>query len=47
MSIDDINKEIRRIGLEARSGHNDGWVQNHHREQLKEIAKTLLEVLDK
>jgi hypothetical protein len=46
MDNNDIEFEIRRMILEMKSGHNDGYVQNHYRKQLKSIQKLVNGALD-
>ena len=46
MDNNDIEFEIRRMVLEMKSGHNDGYVQDHYRKQLKRIQKLVNEALD-
>lgn len=46
MGSDDIEFEIRRMILEMKSGHNDGYVQGHYRKQLKRIQKMINEALE-
>lgn len=42
ITMNQIECEIRRYLLEANSGHNDGWTQEHYRKYLIEI-KDLIE----
>jgi hypothetical protein len=46
MDNNDIEFEIRRMILEMMSGHNDGWVSEDYRKQLKRIQKLVNEALD-
>lgn len=46
MGSNDIEFEIRRMILEMKSGHNDGYVQEHYRKQLKQIQKLINGALD-
>lgn len=37
----ELESEIKRMILEMNSGHNDGWVTNHYREELKRLKKLI------
>lgn len=41
----ELESEIRRMIMEMNSGHNDGWVTNHYREELKRLKKLIDEAL--
>lgn len=41
MTIDTVEYEIRKMIIEARSGHNDGWVQEHYRNELLKIKELI------
>ena len=43
---EDLEFEIRRMVLEMKSGHNDGYVQDHYRKQLKRIQKLVNDALE-
>lgn len=49
MSMQEVENQIRRYLLEANSGHNDGWTQEHYRKyliEIKELIENNLKVRD-
>ena len=42
---DDIRRRINRLAYEMKDDRNDGWVQEHYRNTLKQIESYLKKVL--